>query len=36
MGPKMMVFVEFSLKLLKKIRGKNSFLEVSNLLFLWM
>jgi hypothetical protein len=32
---KMMHFVEFSMKLPKKIRGNNSLLEVLDLLFVW-
>ncbi len=35
MGPKMMEFVEFSMKLPSKIRGENSLSKVSNFLFLW-
>jgi hypothetical protein len=35
MGPKMMEFMEFSMKLPSKIRGESSLSEVSNLLFLW-
>jgi len=36
LGPKMMEFVEFSIKLLSKIKGESSLSEVSNLFFLWM
>jgi hypothetical protein len=36
MGPRMMEFMEFSMKLPSKIKGENSLLEVSNILFLWM
>jgi hypothetical protein len=35
MGPRMMVLVEFSMKLPRKIKGKSSFLEVLNLFLLW-
>jgi hypothetical protein len=31
----MMEFVEFSIKLLSKIKGESSLSEVSNLFFLW-
>jgi hypothetical protein len=32
----MMHFLEFSMKMLKKIKGKTSFSKVSNLLLAWM
>jgi hypothetical protein len=36
MVPKMMHFLEFSMGLLRKIRGENLFSEVLNLFLLWM